>query len=84
MTESEPLVKPLDSLIKGLFLGKLCLGLAQVPPNSKAVDHPAEKVNLIRIPTLLLQDFLGLVPLFFGEDLVGFCTRITSVPADEG
>lgn len=63
------LVKPPNSLVKGLLLGPPLDPDGEVATHRKAVLDAAEKVDLVRLADLL-QNLLGLVALFGWEDLV--------------
>lgn len=66
----QPVVEPLDSLQKGLLLGKFLGLLTHVATDGKAVVSAAVQVDLVWLAGLL-EDFLGLVALVVGEDFIG-------------
>lgn len=63
------LVKPCDSLIEGLFLCELLLGVAQVATNRESMLGAAEEVDLPWV-CALSEDGLRLLAQLNGEDLV--------------
>lgn len=64
------LVEPRNGLAKGLLLGPLLDGIAQIGAHAEAVRHPAEQVDLPGLAGLD-QSLLGLVAELGGEDRVG-------------
>jgi hypothetical protein len=61
------LIEPDNSLSEGLLLGKLDDPVVRVAPDREAVLDAGEQVDLVRQPGLL-EDHLGPVALFRGED----------------
>ena len=68
------LIKPSYSLVESLLLRKLTRLDLQISPHRKPMLNIAKQIDLPRNLSLkTLENFLGLVALRSGEDLVGFC-----------
>src|SRR4051812_9586562 len=68
----EELVEPLHGLQESSLFGELDVGLADVSADGKSVLDARVEDHLVGDGAHFFEQLLGLVALFFGEDLVGF------------